>query len=117
MSKILVIEDSDDVREMITVLLKSYGHDVVSSSQTININSIISDANPQLILLDVWLGHQSGREICKQIKTANKKLPVILMSADAKLLADYESCQADDILEKPFDIIELKNKIDKLLTL
>jgi DNA-binding response OmpR family regulator len=116
-AKILVIENSDDVREMITVVLKSYGHDVVSSSETININSIISHANPQLILLDIWLGHQSGKEICEQIKRANKNLSVILMSADAKLLADYESCKADDILEKPFDILDLKDKIDRLLIL
>jgi len=115
MAKIFIIEDSEDVREMITMVLTTYGHEVKGTSEKTDLTSKIAAFDPQLVLIDVWPGHESGREICKQIKAANAGLPVILMSTNAKLLVDYESCQADDIIEKPFDITELKNKIDKVL--
>jgi DNA-binding response OmpR family regulator len=116
MAKIFIIEDSEDVREMIIMVLTTYGHEVTGTSGTIDLTSKIAAFNPHLLLIDVCPGHESGREICKQIKDANAGLPIILMSTSAKLLVDYESCPADDIIEKPFDITELKNKIDKVLS-
>lgn len=115
MAKILVIEDSKDLRDMIITVLQTYGYDVAGSSEDLPVNSVMSQFNPQLVLLNVWLKNTSGEEVCKLIKTAEPGLPVILMSADEKLLVDHESCKADDILEKPFDIVELKNKIERLL--
>ena len=116
MAKILVIENSEGVREMIVMVLTTYGHEVTATSETIDLTAKIAAFDPQLVLIDVWPGHESGREICRQIKAADAGLPVILMSTNAKLLVDYELCQADDIIEKPFDITELKNKIEKVLS-
>lgn len=70
---------------------------------------------PNLIIIDVWLGNESGRELCKEIKRFNKTVPIILMSANASNLADYEICEADDVIEKPFDINSLLNKVNQLL--
>lgn len=116
MATILVIEDTVEILEMIDLVLGTFGHDVVGAPGKFEINAMITHYNPQLVLLDVLLRQNlSGREICKMIKTFRPSLPVILMSADAKLLVEYESFNADAIIEKPFDIIELKNKIESLL--
>jgi DNA-binding NtrC family response regulator len=115
-AKILVIENSEDVRGMIIMVLTSYGHEVKGISGTIDPVSQILSFDPQLVLMDIWEAHGWGREICKKIKAANAGLPVILMSTNAKLLVDHGSCQANDIIEKPFDIMELKNKTEKALS-
>ena len=115
MAKILVIEDSEELWEMITTVLTTYQHDVIGSYKNIDTHTLITESAPKLVLLDTWVEDKSGREICRQIKKNNPGLPVILMSADPILLADHRSCNADDVLEKPFDIAELKHKIDNLL--
>ena len=72
---------------------------------------------PDLILLDVILNGENGRDICEKIR-ANKtkiRIPIILISANPDWLENCKECGADDILEKPFDIKNLTLKIDHLL--
>ena len=115
MPKVLIIEDSEDLREMMTLILKNYRHEVVAASEKIEVDLILSDFKPDVVLIDVWLKNTSGRELCSQIKTIRSGTPVILMSANPKLLDDYKSCEANDILEKPFEIKTLLGKIDSAL--
>jgi two-component system OmpR family response regulator len=115
MAKILVIEDSVEIREMIILILNTYGHQVVSHSKRKDIESLIFNGNLDLALIDVWVGNTSGKNLCKQIKAADAELPIILMSDDPALLKDYESCLADDVIEKPFELKDFKNKINKAL--
>lgn len=116
MATILVIEDDVEILDMITVVLGTFGHQVVGLSEKVEIDTMVSQYNPQLVLLDVLLRRNfSGREICLIIKKDRPDLPVILMSANPKLLIDYKCCLADDALEKPFNIMELIDKIEKLL--
>lgn len=100
---------------MMMMALSSYGHQIAGLASAIDLSSQILSFNPQLVIIDVHPGNDSGREICKQIKAADAGLAVILMSTTAKLLIDYEACLANDILEKPFDILALKNKIERVL--
>lgn len=100
---------------MMIMALSSYGHQIAGLASAVDLTSQILSFNPQLVIIDVHPGNDSGREICKQIKAADAGLAVILMSTTAELLVDYESCLANDILVKPFDILELKNKIERIL--
>jgi len=115
MAKVLVVDDSADIRDMIIQVLTTFGYEVTGTSLKDDVNSLISCFKPQLILLDVWFGINKATEIYKQIKSAYKKLPVILMSADGDLESHYKDDPADDYLEKPFDIMALKDKVELLL--
>jgi two-component system, OmpR family, response regulator len=115
MAKILVIDSSPDIRDMMTMVLQIYGHEVAALSEDVAVGSFISLFDPQLLLLDVRHGKRSGREICRDIKATKRNLPVILMSTSEILLAGYETCYADDVITKPFEIVELKAKIEKAL--
>ncbi len=116
MAKILIIENSEDVREMLIEVLNTYGHEVLGISDKSNPISNISSFKPHLVLLDASFGYKYRREICQQIKTAYPNLPICLMATDPKLLGNYEFCEANDFIEKPFDITQLKNKIDRVLS-
>jgi len=66
--------------------------------------------------LDVLLGTDvDGRDLCKEIRKFNGRVPIILMSGRSDFLKDYEQYGANDVIEKPFDFEELLNKIDWLL--
>jgi DNA-binding response OmpR family regulator len=72
---------------------------------------------PDVVLLDVRLGGEDGRVLCREIKQqyANQNIGVILLSASPELLKNYRSCGADDVLEKPFDIHAVVSKVNALI--
>ena len=65
------------------------------------------------MLLDVKLNGKDGRDLCKEIQEKfNKEIPVILISANPELLKDHKECLVVDIIEKPFDIKTVTDKIN-----
>ena len=114
MARIMLIEDSPDLIEMLTMLFSIHGHNTAASLTPENVPAQIASFIPDIILVDAKLGKQSGRSLCKEIKKEHKALPVILMSADPTLLVNYEECEADDIIEKPFDIDEMIEGVNRL---
>jgi DNA-binding response OmpR family regulator len=115
LAKILIIEDTYDIAEMLRHLFSSKSYDVETAyNQQMAFKKFIAFA-PDLILLDVWLQNIDGKQLCKEIRAINKKIPIILMSANPDSLKGYEVCEANDIIEKPFDINVLLNKIERLI--
>ncbi len=106
MKKILVIDDDIDILTVVKILLESNGFNVVAISKWQEIDSKINIFHPDLILLDVSLGTQDGRNICKQLKSNNdtKHIPVILFSANHNVEKSISECLADRFISKPFDI-------------
>jgi len=62
-----------------------------------------------LLLIDNWLQGKSGHDICFQLKNDSRTIaiPVVLISATAKLDETAQRCGADDFICKPFDIDDL----------
>ena len=120
MAKILVVDDSEDILEMLGMLLHYKGHEIITSIDSVTTIKAINSFSPDLIILDVWLNGNpkgsTGRELCKDIKKFYPSLPIILMSANPELLKEFEECGADAIIEKPFDIAVLNHTVDALLT-
>ncbi len=70
---------------------------------------------PDLLLLDIWMSGENGREICKKLKSspATKKIPVIIVSAHPSAGREISFSGADDFLEKPFEMEILLGKVEK----
>jgi DNA-binding response OmpR family regulator len=115
MANIIIVEDNADLQDFFKILLELNHFEVRSAGSANELNTLLNSFIPDLILLDVMLGTDSGRDICKNIKEKYKDIIVILISANPKLLANYEECAADDIIEKPFSINIVLDKINKLL--
>ena len=116
MAKILVVDDSQDLLELFLLILVTFGHEVQTATSGNTMNSVVSAFIPDLILLDVMLGNEDGRELCRENKAAGDT-PIILMSANPVLLKDFNEFGANDILEKPFDVASLAKKINTVLNL
>ena len=72
---------------------------------------------PDLVLLDINVGSEDGREMCRGIKEQSKfhHIPVILFSANTEALKVNADAGADAGIEKPFDLNNLVELIDKYL--
>ncbi len=114
--KILVIDDDESITEVIQIVLEGEGYRVETSLDGDCIPDFINGL-PDLILLDVLLQGEDGREICKQLKRniRTARVPVIMLSAhsDANKVASVGG--ADGFLEKPFDVDVLIDMVEKYL--
>lgn len=114
--RILVVDDDESILEVIQIVLESEGYQTQISLNGECFQHFTSYL-PDLILLDVLLSGEDGREICKQLKRnqTTAHIPVVMLSAhsDANKLADVSG--ADDFLEKPFDVDVLIEIVEKHL--
>ena len=117
MKRILVVDDDIDILTVVQLVLESNGFEVAAISNWQQIYPRIDDFKPDLILLDVSLGTQDGRNICKQLKSDNKtkNISVILFSANHKVEKSVSECLADSFISKPFDINNLIEGINNQL--
>lgn len=113
-STVLIIEDDKDILQVITYVLEEAGFIVIISSPD-NYLVDIKSHKPNVILLDYWLEHTLGSDICISLKTdpCTKEIPVILTSAVNGISQVATQCKADDVLPKPFNIQDLEDKIHK----
>ncbi len=116
--KILVIDDDHDILEIIDIIFRQEGYDVVLSDngkETENIGQI----NPDLVLLDVRItgSDKNGVEICAQIKSnpETQNLPVLLFSAEDDIAELTRRCGANGYIRKPFRAAHLMAKINEIL--
>ncbi len=117
MKRILVVDDDIDILAVVQLVLDSNGFEVVAISNWQQIYTQIDTFNPDLILLDVSLGTQDGRNICKQLKSDNdtKHISIILFSANHNVEKSVIECLADTFISKPFDINDLIEGINNQL--
>lgn len=118
MSKhILVVDDDSAILDSIQLILEQEHYHVVTCSDG-RVTAHLKETQPDLLLLDIWMGTVDGREICKRIKTdeTTKHIPVIMISASREIIKNSQDSGADDYLAKPFDIEDLLDKVTRYTT-
>jgi DNA-binding response OmpR family regulator len=115
MAKILIIEGAVALLDFFSLFLAMKGFETRAVSSEKNIKFAVEDFKPDIILLDVLVGGYDGRKICREIKSTNKTVSVILLSTNPKLLVHYDECDADAAIEKPFDNENILKTIKRLL--
>ncbi len=117
-NKILILDDSPDILDLLTIFLEKASYQVCTVRSSVLLYTELKRFKPHLILLDVYIkGIDEGRQICNIIKSDIKtmQIPVILMSVSSKGLENFKECQADAILGKPFNFPTLLLQIKKLV--
>lgn len=116
MKKIYIVEDTDDIREILDEFLSAEGF-AVSTFETIkDFSARDRGVIPDLYLFDIMLPDGSGKDLCNEIKnSSHSSVPVILMSANARIDKMKNYCNPDDFLVKPFDLYNLVDRINNLI--
>jgi DNA-binding response OmpR family regulator len=117
MSKLLIVDDSVALLEVMKNILERNEYTVKTLNSATNIYKEISEFQPDLLILDIYLAGEDGREICREIRNnvETKHICILVFSASPKTLEDYKGYYADDFIEKPFDITRLEEKIKSVL--
>jgi DNA-binding response OmpR family regulator len=115
--KIMIADDDPGIVDAVEMLLEFEGYEVTS---TIDGSTVLNmtDELPDLLLLDIWMSGEDGRDICKKLKQleSTKNIPVIMISASRDIKDSAIAAGADDFLAKPFEMNELLKKISLLVS-
>jgi len=113
MFRILIIDDDVDLLFLGSSLLKQRGYEVFSLSSADEAFEIVKSFNPHLILLDVKLGDQDGRNICLKLKRDPETnfIKIILYSAFPETSVEYSKYGADEFIVKPYEFNHLVERI------
>src|SRR5262245_42240573 len=111
--KILIIEDEQDIRDFLKVSLEAEMFTVDSAGDGETGSYLGRTNNYDLIILDNMLPKKSGSQICKELRTAGKTTPIIMLSiqGETNQKIDLLNTGADDYLTKPFTFGELLARI------
>lgn len=115
MAKILIVDDEVNVRKLYSEELRNEGYETVSASCVKDALASVEKDNPDLIILDIKLGDESGIDALMEIVKDRKHLPVILNSAYAVYRGNFQTWAADAYIVKSVDLAPLKEKIKELL--
>ena len=112
MSKILIVDDEEDIGELISLVLSKEGFDTVVKNNAKDALEEIDNNKFDLILLDIMMPDMSGTELCSKIRD-KVDCSIIFVSAKNAILdkmLGYE-LGGDDYITKPFDKTELVLKV------
>jgi DNA-binding response OmpR family regulator len=117
MKKILVVDDDKDLLTALKSVFTRQGYEVVvtlSCHEGFNIYQVFK---PDMIFLDINVGTEDGRGMCKKIKmqAEQEQIVIILMSANSEALKLYKNYRADAILRKPFSMAALSETLKNYL--
>jgi two-component system response regulator MtrA len=100
--KILTIDDDPAITDLIGLLLRSYGLDVIVANDGEHGLELARTENPDLIMLDLTMPGMDGWQICKIIRK-DSKVPIIILSAldDPGVISTVLDAGADDYMVKP----------------
>ena len=120
MAKVLLVEDDLPTVELIKFALQSEGFEVVAVYDGITALRTVEKEKPDLILLDVMIPGVDGFEVCQLIKHNIKLMHIPVLMVTAKVRKEDRALGlekgADDYITKPFDPIDLVNRVKKFIT-
>lgn len=119
MSEVLLVEDSQVQREMISDLLKKNGLKVTVACDGVEALESIQSSSPDLVVLDIVMPRMNGYEVCRRLKSdpKTKHVPVVMCSSKGEEFDRYWGMKqgADAYIAKPFQPVELIGTIKQLL--
>lgn len=116
--RILVVDDEQNIRETLKLILEYEGYEVLEAGDPQNaLNLLLED--PQVVLLDVKLPHMDGLQVLQEIKRRKPWIEVIMISGHGTIATAIEATKlgAFDFLEKPIErdrvLLSIRNALER----
>jgi len=117
--KILVIEDSADIAELVALHLRDLGCEVKIAADGRTGYQLATGGRYDLVILDLMLPGLDGLEVCRRLRAGPDYTPILMLTAKSSELDRVSGLEigADDYLTKPFSIRELVARVKAILRL
>lgn len=118
--KVLVVDDEKDIRDLLVLRLHALNFEVFIAKDGLEALKKIDEVVPHLIVLDLYLPHLPGEEVCKSVREGDDErianIPIIMLSAKGSEVDQIVGrvIGANAYITKPFDFEELVVQIEKL---
>ena len=116
-AKVLVVDDDVRLRDLLRRYLSEQGFNVITADSATSMNKLWLRERYDLLVLDLMLPGEDGLSICRRLRGAGDKTPIIMLTAkgeDVDRIIGLEM-GADDYLPKPFNPRELVARINAVL--
>jgi len=117
---ILVVDDDKEVREILSFVLKHNGFEVVVARNGAQIQQVLAQCIPDLILLDVMMPGEDGYHLCRYLRQGalTRHIPIMIMTAHDEDIYQHISRDvgASQHITKPFHPLDLAEKVKALLS-
>ncbi|MEU9040752.1 MULTISPECIES: response regulator transcription factor [unclassified Kitasatospora] len=114
---VLIAEDDRAIRDSLTRALMLEGYRVRIAANGTQTLAVLAEQRPDVLLLDVMMPEPDGLEVCRRLRAAGDRTPVLMLTARVEVpdrIAGLDA-GADDYLVKPFDVDELFARLRALL--
>jgi len=118
-ARLLIVEDDTDISNMLKIYFSSQGFDVDVAGRGLEALDRTRQVMPHLIVLDIMLPDIDGYEVCRRLRTNTRTshVPVIFLTQKDERSDKLQGLElgADDYITKPFDIEELKWRVQNAI--
>ena len=119
-ARILIVEDDPDNVQLLELFFETSGYsDVHATSDARNVDALVAEIEPDLILLDLHMPHVDGLEVMRRIQEAvpGHEIPMIVLSGDISPENRKIGIEvgATDFLGKPYEMSSLLQKVETAL--
>lgn len=114
--RVLVVDDDEEVRDLVSRALERDGHMVRVASSLEEARAALVDPEPDLIVLDMALPDGTGIALCEELRAAQASVPILMLTAHSEVSRRVLALDAgaDDFLGKPFSVAELRARVRAL---
>ncbi len=121
MATILLVDDEESVRVMVSEVIRQCGHRVVTASSVAEAKTIFTSQAIDLVVTDLVMPEQSGIDLILEFRQIKADVKVLAISGGGGITGRFDYLPiaslvgAGAILKKPFSINEFSNKLEELL--
>jgi len=117
MIKILVVEDNENTRKLMCTILKRNRFEVLQAEDGVQALEVMDKEHVDLVVLDLMMPNMDGYELTRQLRSAWKNLPILMVTARQEAVDKRNGFLAgtDDYMTKPADWEEMVLRINALL--
>ena len=117
MFKVLVVEDNKNLRKLMVTYLKENNYEVLEAEDGKVALEVIDKNHVDLIISDIMMPNMDGYELCRELRSANFMLPILMVTAKDSIDDKREGFLSgvDDYMVKPVDMDEMILRVGVLL--
>ncbi|WP_391208473.1 response regulator transcription factor [Psychrobacillus sp. L4] len=117
MTKLLIVDDEEHIRELVKVFLQNEGLDILEAVDGVDALSKLDSEKIDMVIMDIMMPNMDGWELCREIRKFYNDLPILMLTAKGETAQKVKGFNlgTDDYLVKPFEPAELIVRVKSIL--